>query len=135
MNKILFILAITLSLVVIKPATASDFMLGLSFGPALGFDVDFNKNKIKTKPHLVLGLESLYKLKCRHGGFCEDTYFEASFDMVFPATYHFGSTHVAGNGQTGNFSETVKYYSGGLAFKKYFLKHSRLKPVLGVGLG
>lgn len=114
---------------------AGDFAVGVSVGPAFGFDSDFNNEHTKTGLHLDLGFDALYRLDCAGGGFCEALFLETNFDMVFAKNYNFGATQVSSNGNTGNFSEKLKYYSGAFALRKHFCGDKKLQPLVSLGFG
>lgn len=117
------------------PAQAETFYFGFSMGPAIGFNSDFNKQNTKSTFHYDIGFDILYGLNCRSDSFCKNSYFEVSFDYLFPATYNFGSTTVQSTGITGNFSEKVEYYSGAFSFRKSFFPRNKLSPFISAGLG
>lgn len=114
---------------------AGDSIIGISVGPAVGFDGDFNNGNNKTALHLNVGLDAAYELPCYQGGFCNGLFVEAYFDMTMDGTYDFGSTQLSSNGSVGNFSEKVKYYSGGLSLRKHLSDKGKITPVIGLGLG
>lgn len=117
------------------PAQAETFYFGFSTGPAIGFNSDFNNQNKKSTLHYNIGFDILYGLNCHRGSFCKDSFFEVSFDYLFPATYNFGSTAVPATGITGNFSERTEYYSGVFSFRKILLSHSKLTPFVSAGVG
>lgn len=136
MNKIkISILLLGLLLLSSNPGFAESTKFGLSAGPALGFNSDFNNENTKNKLHFAVSASLLYKLQCRSSSFCEGVYLDGSFTWFTPSTYNFGSTQIKNTGLTGNFSEKQTAFGADLSLRKEFLSSQKFHPFVSVGLG
>ncbi|MBF0107351.1 MAG: hypothetical protein HQM16_18730 [Deltaproteobacteria bacterium] len=114
---------------------AGNVETGLSFGPSLVFDEDFNGNNRKSAIHMDLGAGLLFDLDCGRGFFCQGFKIGPSFHYIFPAGYNFSATQMPSTGVVGNFSEKVEYFLAGLVFQKNFFKKQKIQPALNLTLG
>lgn len=115
-------------------AVAGDLQLGLNVGPAFVRNADFNGQNAKTGIHLMAGFNVAYSLDCQ-SRFCQGLFLEPGFAFTFPATTNFGSTRVASTGVLGNYSESLKIYSGAINLKKHFRAGRRLTVFALGGIG
>lgn len=115
-------------------AFADDIQMGVSIGPAVGFNADFNDENNTQALHLQLGFNALYEMPC-YSSFCKNLYANFDFDYIFPSNYQFGSTQVQNTGLRGNYSESAEYFSGSLGLRKEFLNGKRINPFAGFGIG
>ena len=129
------IISLLMLTTMVSEVKASNAMVGFSGGIALGFDSDFNNQQNKTAIHFDVGFDALYKFPCNKSTFCDSLFLELGFDMIFSSNYDFGATQVLSSGNTGNFKEDIKYYSGLFGLRKEFMNHAKLRPFVGLGLG
>ncbi len=115
MKKLLIIVVLLLP----SLAYASDLQLGLKAGGSFVRNADFNGGQAKTDFHFMVGMNVSYPLNCR-SSFCRGLFLEPGFAFTFPAKTNFGSTRVASTGVIGDYSESLKIYSGDLNLKKHF---------------
>ncbi len=115
MKKILFILLALQS----PLAFASKPQLGITVGPTFVRNADFNGTNAHTDFHFIAGMSVSYPIGCQ-GRFCHGLFLEPGFSFTFPTTTRFGSTRVSTTGLTGDYSESLKIYSGNLNIKKHF---------------
>ena len=130
----LILVLFLLLLIEAKMCFASDFSFGITAGPAIGFNSDFNNKNTKTALHFALGADVFYRVPCRNS-FCNNLFINASFTWITPTTYNFGSTQVSHTGRTGNFSEKQFAYGASLGIRKYFLQDAKFNFFAGFGLG
>lgn len=130
MKKILFIL-----LVLQCPlAFASKAQLGITVGPTFVRNEDFNGANAQTDLHFTAGMGVSYPIGCQ-GRFCHGLFLEPGFSYTFPATTQFGSTRISSTGLTGDYSESLKIYSGNLNIKKHFRAGRKLTLFALGGVG
>lgn len=113
---------------------AGGLQIGIHAGPSMLRNADFNGGNTSFNTHLMAGLDISYPLTC-HSRFCDGLFLEPRFSLTLPATTHFGSTTVAGTGLTGNYSESLRVYTGDLNFKKHFTLKSKLTLFAIAGAG
>lgn len=114
---------------------AGNASFGLSAGPALGFNSDFNGENTKSGLHFSLGADILYRMPCHRGTFCKSFFVGGYFNWLTPSTYHFNSTQVKDTGIVGNFSEKQFAYAGGIFLRKDFFAENKFHLFTGIGLG
>lgn len=114
---------------------AGRFFVGVSAGPAIGFNSDFNNQNRKNSFHFNVGLDTLYEMDCPSGKFCKGLFIESNFDLFLSSRYDFGATTVSGTGLIGNFTEKVESYAGSVGLRKQFLKENHFQFFVALGLG
>lgn len=133
--KTKFIIIFLFLFFLIPQAKASDFKAGISIGPAIGFNTDFNQEHSKTKTHLGIGLDTFYSVPCYQGKLCKNIDVHFYFDYVLGTSYNFGLTTLRSTSTTGQFSEKLSFISGGLGLYKYLPLNKKFQAVGAIDLG